>query len=386
MLTPPAPRSKSLAALPLQLLALGGVLFVFFVSLELMGDSFKLMGGGFAETLFETTSNPLIALFTGILATSLVQSSSTTTSLTVALVASGTLSVENAIPVMMGANIGTTVTNTIVSMGHITRPEEFRRAMAGATVHDFFNWLSVLVLLPLELLFGVLSVPAAALTSGMAGVGGTELLSPLKLLTGPVADWIIEALFENGIAILVVGLALLFLALRYLVVILKALVLGRSEGVLHRYIFGKPLMAMLVGVLLTFLVQSSSVTTSLIVPMIGAGILTVRQVFPYMLGANVGTTLTALLAALALAAGTGADQAAVAEAGLTIAFVHVLFNVFGILIIYPFEPVREIPIRMAEFVGNLAYKNRFYAIAYLVGLFYLLPLGLELVFRLVGAG
>ncbi len=386
MLTPPAPRSKSLAALPLQLLALGGVLFVFFVSLELMGDSFKLMGGGFAETLFETTSNPLIALFTGILATSLVQSSSTTTSLTVALVASGTLSVENAIPVMMGANIGTTVTNTIVSMGHITRPEEFRRAMAGATVHDFFNWLSVLVLLPLELLFGVLSVPAAALTSGMAGVGGTELLSPLKLLTGPVADWIIEALFENGIAILVVGLALLFLALRYLVVILKALVLGRSEGVLHRYIFGKPLMAMLVGVLLTFLVQSSSVTTSLIVPMIGAGILTVRQVFPYMLGANVGTTLTALLAALALAAGTGADQAAVAEAGLTIAFVHVLFNVFGILIIYPVPAIREVPIRMAEFIGNLAFKNRFYAIAYLVGLFYLLPLGLELVFRLVGAG
>src|SRR5690606_19391825 len=193
-------------------------------------------------------------------------------------------------------------------------------------------------------------------------------------LTGPVADWIIEALFENGIAILVVGLALLFLALRYLVVILKALVLGRSEGVLHRYIFGKPLMAMLVGVLLTFLVPSSSVTTSLIVPLIGAGNLAVRPLFPYMLGANVGTTLTALLAALALAAGTGADQAAVAEAGLTIAFVHVLFNVFGILIIYPVPAIREVPIRMAEFIGNLAFKNRFYAIAYLVGLFYLLPL------------
>lgn len=381
MLTPPpAPRAKSPATVLLQVLALLGVLFVFFVSLEMMGGAFKLMGRGFAEGLLTTTRNPLIALFTGILATSLVQSSSTVTTLTVGLVASGVLTVENAIPVIMGANIGTTVTNTIVSMGHITRPEEFRRAMAGATVHDFFNWLTVLILLPLELIFGVLSKPAAALTSGMAGVGGTELLSPLKVIVKPVAGGIQDLLFENGVIILIVGLALLFLALRYLVVILKALVLGRSEGVLHKYIFGNPLMAMLTGVVLTILVQSSSVTTSLVVPMIGAGILTVRQVFPYMLGSNVGTTITALLAALAFSAGTTGDAATAAQAGLTIAFVHVMFNVFGILLIYPFKFLREIPIRMAEFIGDLAFKNRFYAIAYLIGLFYVLPLVLELIF------
>ena len=384
MLTPPPPtRAKSPLALALQVLALLGVLYVFFVSLELMGGAFKLMGAGFAEALLATTSDPLIGLFTGILATSLIQSSSTVTSLTVALVASGTLSVENAIPVMMGANIGTTVTNTIVSMGHITRPDEFRRAMAGATVHDFFNWLTVLILLPLELLFGVLSGPAHALTSGMAGVGGTELLSPLKAVTKPVSEWLMGALLENGVAVLLVGLALLFLALRYLVVLLKALVLGRAEGFLHRFVFGKPIRAMLAGLLLTIFVQSSSVTTSLIVPLVGAGILTVRQIFPYTLGANVGTTITALLAALALAAGTAGDAAAAAEAGLTIAFVHVLFNVFGILLIYPFPPIREVPIRMAEFVGDLAFRNRLYAVLYLVGLFYVLPLAIELVRTLV---
>ncbi|NNF59072.1 MAG: Na/Pi symporter [Rhodothermaceae bacterium] len=379
MLTPPpAPRAKSPATLLLQILALLGVLYLFFVSLELMGGSFKLMGRGFAEGLLETTSNPLIGLFTGILATSLVQSSSTVTSLTVALVASGTLTVPVAIPVIMGANIGTTVTNTIVSMGHITRPDEFRRAMAGATVHDFFNWMSVIILLPLELLFGVLSKPATALTNGMAGVGGTELLSPLKEITKPVAEWLTELLFENGILVLIVGLALLFLALRYLVVLLKALVLGRAEGVLDRYIFGNPLLAMGFGMVLTFFVQSSSVTTSLVVPLVGAGILTVRQIFPYTLGSNIGTTLTALLAALALAGGTTGDVAIAAQAGLTIAFVHLLFNIFGILIIYPFKPLREVPIRMAEFIGDLAYKNRIYAIVYLVTLFYGLPLIIEL--------
>ena len=379
MLTPPpAPRAKSPAVLLLQILALLGVLYVFFVSLELMGDSFKLMGRGFAEGLLETTSNPLIGLFTGILATSLVQSSSTVTSLTVALVASGTLTVPVAIPVIMGANIGTTVTNTIVSMGHITRPDEFRRAMAGATVHDFFNWMTVIILLPLELWFGILSRPAYALTAGMADVGGTELLSPLKEITKPVAAWLSELLLENGILVLIVGLALLFLALRYLVVLLKALVLGRAEGALDRYIFGKPMLALLAGLVLTAFVQSSSVTTSLVVPLVGAGILTVRQIFPYTLGANVGTTITALLAALALAAGTGGDEAIAAQAGLTIAFVHVLFNIFGILLIYPFRPIREIPIRMAEFIGELAYKNRLYAILYLIGLFYGLPLVIEL--------
>ena len=381
MLTPPpARKAQSPAALVLRILALAGVLLVFFVSLDLMGGAFKLMGSGFAETLLATTRNPLAGLFAGILATSLIQSSSTVTSLTVALVASGTLDVTGAIPLIMGANIGTTVTNIIVSMGHITRPDEFRRAIAGASVHDFFNWMAVIILLPLELMFGVLSKPAAALTSGMTGVGGLNVLSPLKAVTKPIAHWIQDLLFSNGIATLLVGLALLFVALRYLVVIMKALVLGRSEGFMHRFVFGKPALAMLAGLVLTVFVQSSSVTTSLVVPLVGAGIITVRQIFPYTLGANVGTTITAMLAALALAAGAGPDELAAVQSGLTIAFVHVMFNIFGIIIIYPIPFLREIPIRLAEFVGELAYKKRLYAILYLVGLFYGLPLLLSFLF------
>lgn len=377
----PSDLPKTLA----QILALIGILLLFFVALEMMGDAFKLMGEGFAENLIKTTSSPLIALFTGILATSLVQSSSTVTSLTVALVASGTLGIEGAIPIMMGANIGTTVTNTIVSMGHITQPQEFRRAMAGATVHDFFNWLTVIILLPLELMFGILSKPAHALEAGLSGIGGAELLSPLKVVVKPISEFAVHTLGDNGILVLIVGLLALFLALRYLVVLLKALVLGKSEGAFDKYIFGKPIVAMAFGALLTFFVQSSSVTTSLVIPLIGAGILTVRQVFPYMLGANIGTTLTALLAALALAgSATGIVEVDHAAAALTVAFVHVLFNLFGVALIYPVSRIREIPIRMAEFIGDLAFKNRAYAILYLVGLFYLLPLVVELAMGVIG--
>ncbi len=167
---------------------------------------------------------------------------------------------------------------------------------------------------------------------------------------------------------------MLFVALRYLVVLLKTIMMGRTEEIMHKYIFGAPMAAMAWGVVLTILVQSSSVTTSIVVPLVGAGILTVRQIFPYMLGSNIGTTITAMLAALALAA----DNPDTGVAGLTIAFAHLLYNVFGILIIYTIPPIREIPIRMAEWMGKLAGINRLYAFLYLIGLFFLLPLLLEL--------
>ena len=370
---PAAGSPKSMGDLLMRLFALGAVLFLFVIALELMGDGIK----GISKSSFDlaglldgATKTPLLGLITGILVTSLVQSSSTTTSLTVTLVATGTLSIEGAIPVIMGANIGTTVTNTIVSMGHITRPEEFRRAMAGATVHDFFNWTAVLLLLPLELAFGILSKSATAIAGLIPGLDTSE---PGDTVFELVGGWIYNVLGGNPWVAAAVGLVLLFVALRYLVVVLKSLVLGRSEGMLHKYIFGTPMVAMLAGLVLTFLVQSSSVTTSIVIPLIGAGILTVRQVFPYMLGSNVGTTATGLLAAAV--AVTGGEPAA--QAGLVVALCHMLFNVFGILLIYPIPFVREIPIRMAEFVGELAFKNRGYAIVYLVGLFYVLPILLE---------
>ena len=375
------PSTPARQPLWVRILGLVVTMGVFIIALELMGDGIKAIGKGSFDLegfLRSATDSPLLGLITGILVTSLVQSSSTTTSLVVTLVATGTLPVTSAIPVIMGANIGTTVTNTIVSMGHITRPHEFRLAVAGATVHDFFNWMAVLILLPLELLFGIISKPALAIAESIPGLDSGELGdTPFD----QVAKYLFEGpLGENGWLTAALGLGLLFVALRYLVVFLKSLVLGRSEGALDRYVFGNPLVAMGFGLVLTFMVQSSSVTTSLVIPLIGAGVLSVRKVFPYMLGANVGTTATGLFAA-AIAITSG-EPAAVA--GLTIALCHTLFNVFGILIIYPVSVIREIPIRMAEFVGELAFKNRLYAVAYVAGLFYVLPVLLELAFRFVG--
>ncbi len=351
-------------------LALAATLFLFFVGLELLGSSFKLMGKDVAATLIETTSNPFVALFIGILATSLVQSSSTVTSLTVSLVAGGGLTVAGAIPIVIGANVGTSVTNTFVSLGHVTRKEEFRRAFAGATVHDIFNLLSVLLIFPLELSLGILSRPARWLASGISDVGGADLLSPVKLLTGPTAGWIIEMARANGFVVLAVGAVCLFVALRYLVKILRAISSGRSETLIHKYLFGTAPMALLIGTIVTIMVQSSSITTSVVVPMVGAGIVSVAQVYPFVLGANIGTTITAMLAALVLA-GSGEMAGA---AALQVAIAHLLFNSLGTAIFLPIPRVRDIPVRVAEALGEAAARNRLYALAYIAIVFFVIPI------------
>ncbi|MCH7772535.1 MAG: Na/Pi symporter, partial [Bacteroidetes bacterium] len=109
-------------------------LYLFFLSLGMMGGSLKLFGKDFSETLIATTTNPFIGLFIGILATSIIQSSSSTTSIVVGMVAASALTIESAIPIVMGANIGTSITNIIASLPQIKRNNEFRRAFAAAIV------------------------------------------------------------------------------------------------------------------------------------------------------------------------------------------------------------------------------------------------------------
>ena len=361
----------------LRILGLIAVLFVFFVSLELMGESVKLLGKGFAENLIRSTTNPFVGLFIGILATSLVQSSSTVTSLTVGLVAGGGLTVAGAIPIVLGANVGTSITNTIVSLGHITRKDEFGRAMGAATVHDFFNLLAVAIFFPLELTTGFLSRSAQGMAFGLADMGGTELLSFLDVVTAPVAGLLINLMQHNGVLVLILGGLCLFLSLRYLVILLHALLSGRSEHLMNKYLFGAAPIALIFGALVTIMVQSSSITTSITVPLVGAGIVTVSQIFPFVLGANIGTTITALLAALVLSGGNNPQGIAT----LQVALVHCLFNCSAVLVFLPFKRLRQIPIRMAEWLGTLVVRNRAYAFGYITLIFFVLPLIIILLTR-----
>ncbi len=151
-----------------------GLIFIFLVGVSSLETGIKIMGEDTQEALFSAASNPIAALCIGILGTVLVQSSSASTSVIVGLVASGALGVDDEELFQTLANIGTTVTNTLVSLGHIRQSNEFRRAFAAATVHDFFNVLAVAVLLPLELLFGVISSVAEWISERLVGSAGTE--------------------------------------------------------------------------------------------------------------------------------------------------------------------------------------------------------------------
>ncbi len=359
-----------------------GFLYLFLVGVKGLETGIKVFGVDAAERIFGYVSSPVAGLFAGILATVLVQSSSVTTSTIVGLVGSGSLSVAAAVPMIMGANIGTTVTNTLASLGHVRRGAEFKRAFAGATVHDFFNVFAVVVFLPLELATGFLSKSATAVSSLLAGSGSVAaapgkspikaaIKAPVALIEGSLTDL---GLHRGWVGSLLLALALvsIFVALVFVTRNMRVLMAGRMEAgfnaVLGR---GAGLGAMILGVVVTVAVQSSSITTSILVPLLGAGVITLENAYPVTLGANLGTTVTALLASLA------ADR----PEALTIALTHTLFNVFGILAFYPVPLVRRLPLRAARALAEVATRRKRVVLAYLVAVFVVLPLVGIVVFR-----
>lgn len=336
-------------------------LYIFMFSLELMGSSLKMFGKGMATTMIQTTTNPLVGLFIGILATSLIQSSSSTTSIVVGLVGGGVLNVANAIPIIMGANIGTSVTNTLASLSQINRSTEFHRSFSVAIVHDYFNLLAVLVIFPLQYFTNFLGRIAVFMGENFQNVGGLKFLSPVKALTRPPVDILKHWMGKYPWILFVLSLILLLFALTQMVKALKVLVVKKAEVWFDRYLFKTALRAFLVGLLLTTMVQSSSITTSLAVPMAGAGLLTIVQIFPYTLGANLGTTVTAILAALA----TGN------LAAIVVAFSHLLFNISGMMIWWP---LKFVPISLAKKFAQFSIRNKAIPVLYIIIVFFVIPI------------
>ena len=408
---------------------------VFFVAIKLLG-AFKSLGSGYGETLIQDLAvNPFIGLLIGILVTSIIQSSSTTTAITVGLVAAGVLgddpadALAMAIPIIMGANIGTSITAMLVSLGHVGNRIEFRRAVGASFLHDLFNWLAVLVLLPLQVATNFLGHGALFAANLLEDVGGLKFTSPIKYVVDPqihfIENWLERsddlvqfvvllfgafAVFEGtaylarrihkdkrtiaislflavgaaGVATFVThfepyvfhhttaaflaGLGLLFAALWGMVSIMRSIVLDRVQTLFSDHIFKTGFRALLLGALITALVQSSSVTTSMIVPLAGAGLLNLYQVLPYVMGANIGTTITAMLAALSLGEVTG----------VAAAFSHLLFNICGITIFYP---LKKIPVRIADWFAGIAQRSPAAPITLIVVMYILLPLVCVMIFR-----
>ncbi|CAJ1421874.1 unnamed protein product [Effrenium voratum] len=467
----------------LKILGVLTALYFFLFGLDLMGGSFGALGGKRAAQLFTITDNPIAGLMVGILATVLVQSSSTSTSIVVGLVGAEVLSVRRAIPIIMGANIGTSVTNTIVSMAHVGDRLELERAFSGATVHDMFNMLSVLTLLPIEVIIaaisgegGLLYWISKGLTDAILGSSASDLTftSPTKAIVSPLTKAVLskdknvvkalsfgaplehaipesfcgsadcgtyycvsegmsnawkkvaeegyEALqacgaFVNecgsdtcyfdagnyytteiegarligkgflkdvgdvagGILGLTIALIVMCVALYVMVRLLHSLVMGQAKRVIKKGTQMNDYLAMLLGVSLTLIVQSSSVTTSALTPLVGIGVLPVAKMLPMTLGANIGTTFTSMFAALAV---MKADS-------IQIALCHLLFNIIGILIWFPAPPMRRVIINAACTLGFYASYWRFVPLIYILVMFLAVPgvtLAISLLYQASVAG
>ena len=489
-------------------------IWVFLLTLAIMGTGFKLLGGKDSAKMFDVADNPISALLIGVLSTVLVQSSSTTTSIIVAMVGADELSVNIAIFMIMGANIGTSVTNTIVAMGHFANQDDLRRGFAAATVHDIFNILNVCVFLPLNWIYPFLEKMTYEMAKDQKPCDGdkckkTEFLGPYispyskgvasydkKVATYISQNWCagecgksfssdamkkisaevctgtsdapncgnVHANFEGnwvdskgflvkkrapayivgtasgpaefhyskpascststkffsdetawtstvagslvtgtcyevcgskvktglcekrllkggltlkkwdmtdegaGTFLTIVSLISLCSCLFLIVYMLQIIMKGAAARMLQKVIGFNGYLNIAIGCFITIMVQSSSITTSTLTPLAAVGIISLKDMFPLTLGANIGTTLTGIMSATVITSNP--------VAGWQVALAHLFFNIFGTILWYPIPKVREIPLRGARFLGHCTAHPQYgslFPFAYVTMVFFVIP-------------
>ncbi|KAM4697178.1 sodium-dependent phosphate transport protein 2C [Rhinophrynus dorsalis] len=435
------------------------MLYFFICSLDVLSSAFQLVGSKLTGDIFsdnQVLANPIAGLVIGVLVTVLVQSSSTSSSIIVSMVSSGILNVKASIPIIMGVNVGTSVTSTLVSLAQSGNRNEFRRAFGGSAVHGIFNWMTVIVLLPIELGTDYLYHVSKAIINSFNIYAGGDAPDILKVITEPFTHLIIrldssvitgnaagnpetknmslikrwcvtetttvlqnvsvtnvtecdffqcfqnETLIEKnvttteniekcthifvnvnlsdmavGFILLTASLLVLCTCLILIVKLLNSVLKGQIAVVIRKIInadFPFPFswlsgyLAIIVGAVMTFVVQSSSVFTAAIVPLMGVGVISMDRAYPLFLGSNIGTTTTAVLAALASPAESLSNS-------VQVAFIHLFFNLTGLFLWY-IVPILRVPIPVAKKFGNITAKYRWFAILYLLLSFLIIPLAI----------
>jgi solute carrier family 34 (sodium-dependent phosphate cotransporter) len=346
-------------------LSLIGTLVLFVFAIKFMVASLYNMGSGLSEVIGLATINPFNGLFIGLLVTAVLQSSSTTTSMLVAFVASGSMTVQGAVPIIMGANIGTTITSTLVSLGFINKKKEFKRAVAAGTYHDFFNILTAAILFPLEYYYQFLTRLSSAVAQSFFDPTKDQATQTTQIdFFG--TDTIVEAVgrYIPAIGLVLMAVAFLFLSiLLFRRIVSKVLKVKQPES-FGRFFFESPLKSFTWGVLLTGAIRSSTITTSVVVPIVAKNFISLKKAAPFILGANIGTTVTAFIAVLLYAHSREA---------LIIALVHLFFNLFGVLLFFPIPGLRQLPLFLANALGKLTIKYRIAGFIYIIATFFLIP-------------
>lgn len=337
-------------------------LLLFIFAIDLLTVAMGRLNSEVAKDIIQATRNPFISLFVGLLVTALIQSSSTVTASIVAIVASGNMTLQQAVPMVLGANVGTTLTSTLVSFTFITKTKEFSRALSAGISHDLFNILNVVILFPLELYFNILSKGSEKIANFFAPQGEvSESFEYNRMFTRNLTEWIVDHINISFLST-ILAIFLVFFSIKILTTsVYKTFVLDSFHDI-SKSIFKNTGRSFLYGVFFTAAVQSSTVTTSLVVPLVANRKISLAKCFPFIIGANIGTTITAVIAAMYKT-----------EAAIALAFAHVLFNTLGALIFLPFPEIRQIPVRLADFMGKTSVKHRIFGFAYILLTFFIIP-------------
>lgn len=330
------------------------------LALAALSQSLRAVESGRTDALFSLATNPLAGLLTGLIITAVIQSSTTTTTVSIAAVASGTLPVAAAVPIIMGANIGTSLTPCVVALGFIARRQEYTRAMTLAATHVLVNAVLVCVLLPLELVAHPLERLAAAGSRALIPNPNQELSSATYVATflQPAMGRLFGAAAARGVpvwaaavAVAVGAAVVLLLCLWLLRAQLQVLLAARQHLLFEHSTSTADGVSFVIAGTLTALIHSSTAVVGSMTPAAATGLLSPRAALPMVLGANVGTTLTPLVAIVAV-------PGQYSQFALEAALIHLLFNLCGALLFMPTRAPGRALLAAAEAIAGRGFRRR----------------------------
>jgi len=366
-------------------------IFFFISSLEGVKAGFKLI---FAEwqtgilTMVTSDTAAITGLAVGMLSTALVQSSSAVVAATMVsmsgMVTAGlplSSAVHFGVPVILGANIGTTITNTLVAFG-VERGmtvNEFKETIPGVIVDDVYEALTISIFFTLELTTGFISKMVLALGDFYVNVLKLEgffasfeksiidiiikepIINPMKNLlldmVGPKIGGMLMFLFWFGV--IIVSMNMITKAIE------KIIELQWEDRV--KAAFDNPVRGFIIGFGITFIVGSSSIGSSLVIPFLATKVVDLKKAYPYLVGCNMATTVDLSQIYGYMAGGI---------TGMVLGSAHFLLNIMA-LTLWLISPLRVVPIAIAEWLGAKIAKNQNAAFALLIWvviIFFVVPI------------
>jgi len=263
----------------LTLIKLFGGLAMFLYGMEIMGDGLKQGSGEtLKKFLGKLTQNAVMGLVTGTLVTAIIQSSTATIVLTVALIGAGILNLKQAVSIVLGANIGTTVTAQIIRLMDIET--------SGGSFLSFFK---------------------------------PDTLAPIALILGILLFMFIKKSGSKNVGMICLGFGILFTGMMSMTDAVEPLAESQMFVDILGYFTDMPMVGILTGLVLTVIVQSSSAMVGILQALSSTGIMTFELVYPIIMGINLGTCVTT---AMVCSIGTGKDAK---RTGV----VHIVFNCIG---------------------------------------------------------